>query len=82
VTSVEQLLVTRILQGLFAGFSPMAMAVASVSAPREKVSLAIARVQGAQLISVAVGPAIGGLVASHLGRGWPSSLPPPCARWP
>src|SRR5262249_3038276 len=67
VTSVEQLLVTRILQGLFAGFSPMAMAVASVSAPREKVSLAIARVQGAQLISVAVGPAIGGLVASHLG---------------
>src|SRR2546421_9718894 len=27
----------------------------------------IARVQGAQLISVAVGPAIGGLVASHLG---------------
>ncbi|PYN93056.1 MAG: hypothetical protein DMD89_25715, partial [Candidatus Rokuibacteriota bacterium] len=67
VTSVEQLLVTRILQGLFAGFSPMAMAVASVSAPREKVSQAIARVQGAQLISVAVGPAIGGLVASHLG---------------
>src|SRR5213593_4135958 len=45
----------------------MAMAVASVSAPREKVSLAIARVQGAQLISVAVGPAMGGLVASHLG---------------
>ncbi len=67
VTSVEQLLITRVLQGLFAGFSPMAMAVASVSAPREKVSLAIARVQGAQLISVAVGPAIGGLVASHLG---------------
>ena len=67
VTSVEQLLITRVLQGLFAGFSPMAMAVASVSAPREKISLAIARVQGAQLISVAVGPAIGGLVASHLG---------------
>lgn len=67
VTSVEQLLLMRMLQGLFAGFSPMAMAVASISAPREKVSLAIARVQGAQLISVAVGPAIGGLVASHLG---------------
>lgn len=67
VTSVEQLLIMRMLQGLFAGFSPMAMAVATVSAPREKVSQAIARVQGAQLISVAVGPAIGGLVASHLG---------------
>src|SRR3989441_5579455 len=67
VTSVEQLLLMRVLQGLFAGFSPMAMAVATVSAPREKVSVAIARVQNAQLISVAGGPAIGGLVASHLG---------------
>jgi MFS transporter, DHA1 family, multidrug resistance protein len=67
VTSVGQLLVARILQGLFAGFTPMAMAVASVSAPREKVSVAIARVQGAQLLSAAVGPLAGGLVASHLG---------------
>ena len=30
VTSVEQLFVARVLQGLFAGFTPMAMAVASV----------------------------------------------------
>jgi DHA1 family multidrug resistance protein-like MFS transporter len=67
VTSVEQLLVARLLQGLFAGFSPMAMAVASVSAPRDKVSVAIARVQGAQLLSVAIGPAAGGFVASHFG---------------
>src|SRR5262249_43928217 len=57
VTSVEQLLVARVLQGLFAGFSPMAMAVASVSAPRDKVSGAIARVQGAQLLTMAIGPA-------------------------
>jgi DHA1 family multidrug resistance protein-like MFS transporter len=67
VTSVWQFLVMRFLQGLFAGFSPMAMAVASVSAPRDKVSIAIARVQGAQLLSAAVGPAAGGFVASHLG---------------
>ena len=67
VTSVQQLLVARVLQGLFAGFSPMAMAVASVSAPRDKVSVAIARVQAAQLLSVAVGPAAGGVVASHFG---------------
>jgi DHA1 family multidrug resistance protein-like MFS transporter len=67
VTSVWQLFAARFLQGLFAGFTPMAMAVASVSAPREKVATAIARVQGAQLLSVAVGPAIGGLAASHLG---------------
>jgi DHA1 family multidrug resistance protein-like MFS transporter len=67
VTSVQQLFVARLLQGLFAGFTPMAIAVASVSAPRDKASIAIARVQGAQLLSVAVGPAVGGLVASHLG---------------
>lgn len=67
VRSVGQLFVMRLLQGLFAGFSPMAMAVASVSAPRDKVSIAIARVQNAQLLSVAVGPAIGGLVASRFG---------------
>ena len=67
VTSVQQLLVTRVLQGFFAGFSPMAMALATVSAPRDKVSVAIARVQGAQLLSVAVGPVLGGVVASHVG---------------
>lgn len=67
VRSVEQLLVARFLQGLVAGFTPMAMAAASTAAPREKVSVAIARVQGAQLLSVAVGPLAGGIVASHLG---------------
>jgi MFS transporter, DHA1 family, multidrug resistance protein len=67
VRSVWQLFVARLFMGLFAGFTPMAIAVASVSAPRERASVAIARVQGAQLLSVAVGPAIGGFVASHLG---------------
>jgi DHA1 family multidrug resistance protein-like MFS transporter len=67
VRSVWQLFVARLLMGLFAGFTPMAIALASISAPRERASVAIARVQGAQLLSVAVGPAVGGLVASHVG---------------
>ena len=67
VTSVYQLFIARMLQGVFAGFSVMAMAVASVSCPRDKVPVAIARVQGAQLLSVAVGPVAGGYVASHFG---------------
>jgi DHA1 family multidrug resistance protein-like MFS transporter len=67
VTSVEQLFLTRLVQGLFAGFTPMAMAVASMSAPRERVSAALGLVQSAQLLSVAVGPAAGGYVASHFG---------------
>jgi DHA1 family multidrug resistance protein-like MFS transporter len=67
VTSVTQLLILRILQGVIAGFSIFAMALASVSCPRERVPVAIGRVQGAQLLSVAIGPAAGGYVASHFG---------------
>jgi DHA1 family multidrug resistance protein-like MFS transporter len=67
VRSVQQLFVARLILGLFGGFSPMAMVLASVSAPRDRISVAIARVQGAQLLSVAVGPVAGGVVASHLG---------------
>jgi DHA1 family multidrug resistance protein-like MFS transporter len=67
VTSVTQLLLARALQGVFAGFSVMAMALASVSCPRDKVPVAIGRVQSAQLLSAAVGPAAGGYVASHFG---------------
>jgi MFS transporter, DHA1 family, multidrug resistance protein len=67
VTSVWQLFLARALMGLFAGFTPMVMALASVSAPRDKVPAAIGLVQSAQLLSVAVGPAIGGYVASHFG---------------
>jgi DHA1 family multidrug resistance protein-like MFS transporter len=67
VTSVEQLFVARLLMGFFAGFTPMAMALASTAAPRDRVPAAIGMVQSAQLLSVAVGPAVGGYVASHGG---------------
>ncbi len=67
VTSVYQLFIARLLQGVFAGFSVMAMAVASVSCPRDKVPVAIGRVQSAQMLSMAVGPVAGGYVASHFG---------------
>ena len=67
VTSVQQLFVARLLQGFFAGFTPMAMALASMAAPPDRVPAAIGMVQSAQLLSVAIGPAVGGYVASHLG---------------
>src|SRR5262249_35236258 len=67
VRSVEQLFVARLLQGFFAGFTPMAMALASVAAPRDRMPTAIGMVQSAQLLSVAVGPAAGGYIASHFG---------------
>jgi ribosomal protein S20 len=67
VKSVEQLFLVRVIMGLFAGFTPMAMALASTSAPRDKVPMAISIVQSAQLMSAAIGPAAGGYVASHWG---------------
>jgi MFS family permease len=67
VTSVEQFFAARFVQGLFAGFTPMVMALASVSAPKDRVPMAIGMVQSAQIMSVAVGPAVGGYVASHWG---------------
>ena len=67
VKSVEQLFLVRVIMGLFAGFTPMAMALASTSAPRDKVPMAISIVQSAQLMSAAIGPAAGGYVASHFG---------------
>jgi MFS transporter, DHA1 family, multidrug resistance protein len=67
VRSVEELFVTRVVMGLFAGFTPMVMALASVSAPRDRVPQAISLVQSSQLLSVAVGPAVGGYVAEHFG---------------
>jgi len=67
VTSVEQLFLARLVQGLFAGFTPMVMALASLSAPPDKAPVAIGMVQSAQLMSVAIGPAAGGYAASHFG---------------
>jgi len=67
VTSVEQLFLARVVMGFFAGFTPMVMALATTAAPKDKVPAAIGMVQSAQLLSVAVGPAIGGYVASHFG---------------
>src|SRR5262249_25007495 len=46
---------------------PMVMTLATTAAPKDKVPAAIGMVQSAQLLSVAVGPAIGGYVASHFG---------------
>src|SRR5215510_1721822 len=50
VTSVRQLFAARLLMGLFAGFTPMVMALASTAAPRHRVPAAIGMVQSAQLL--------------------------------
>ena len=68
VRSVEQLLLCRIATGLFGGIGPLGMAMAASSAPREQLGRAVGLVQAAQILSAAVGPLAGGLLADRIGR--------------
>jgi len=68
VRSVEQLLVCRIGTGLFGGIGPLGLAMATSLAPREQTGRAVGLIQAAQILSAAVGPFAGGLVADRVGR--------------
>lgn len=57
----------RAVQGLFAGYGMLTIAMAADVAPRDKTAYAIGFVQTAQRIGPAVGPVIGGLVAEAVG---------------
>ena len=63
VTRVWQVLAIRIVQGLFAGYGSLSVAMAAESAPRDRMPNAIGLVQTAQRIGPGVGPVIGGVLA-------------------
>ena len=63
VRSVWQVLAIRAVQGLFAGYGSLSVAMAAESAPRERMPNAIGAVQTAQRIGPGVGPVIGGVLA-------------------
>jgi MFS transporter, DHA1 family, multidrug resistance protein len=67
VTSVGQLLVLRIGVGLFGSVGPLGLAMATAQAPREETGRAVGRVQAAQILSAAVGPFAGGVLADTIG---------------
>ena len=67
VTAPWQVLVLRMIQGLFAGYGPIALTMAAESAPPELVATAIGWVQTAQRLGPALGPVIGGTLAQSLG---------------
>lgn len=67
VTRVEQLLALRIGLGLFGGLGPLGLAMAAAQAPREDTGRAIGLVQAAQILSAAIGPLSGGLLADAIG---------------
>jgi MFS family permease len=67
VTSVWQVLTVRAIQGLFAGYGSLSVAMAAESAPRDRMPSAIGAVQTAQRIGPGVGPVIGGIFAQLFG---------------
>ena len=64
---VRWLLAARVVMGLFAGFTSMAMALAIAVSPRERMAQAIGLVQAAQLAPNAIGPTIGGVISDAFG---------------
>jgi DHA1 family multidrug resistance protein-like MFS transporter len=57
----------RAVQGFVAGYGPLTLTMAALSAPRNQMASAIGSVQTAQRIGPAIGPVIGGLLASAVG---------------
>ena len=53
--------------GTLGGFTAVALALASLSAPQERLTRAIAMAQSTQILGLLVGPALGGLLADHFG---------------
>jgi DHA1 family multidrug resistance protein-like MFS transporter len=67
VTSVRQLLAARVGVGLFGGIGPLGLAMATAQAPREDTGRAVGLVQAAQILSAAIGPFAGGVLADSIG---------------
>ena len=57
----------RAIQGLFAGYGGLTLAMAAESAPRERMAMAIGLVQTSQRLGPALGPVIGGILAGVVG---------------
>ena len=67
VTRAWHVLALRAVQGLFAGYGSLAVAMAAESAPRDRMPSAIGLVQTAQRLGPGIGPVIGGALAGLVG---------------
>lgn len=65
--SVWQLFILRILLGILGGFANVAVALVTQLAPKEKVPSVIGTLQSVQILSAAVGPLVGGILAASIG---------------
>ncbi|MBP1604094.1 MAG: tetA [Acidobacteria bacterium] len=67
VTRAWHIFALRAVQGVFAGYGGLTLAMAAESAPRDRMATAIGLVQTAQRLGPALGPVIGGAVAELMG---------------
>jgi MFS family permease len=67
VTRPWHVLALRAVQGLFAGYGSLSVAMAAESAPRDRMPQAIGLVQTAQRLGPGLGPVIGGALAGLVG---------------
>ncbi len=65
--TVWQVLMLRILLGLFSGFGTMSVALVTHGCPRERIGRAVGTLQAAQILSTAFGPFVGGILAQSFG---------------
>lgn len=67
VTSVNQLIVLRLLQGLFTGTVTAAIAFVAANTPREKLPYALGVITSSTFIGFSFGPMLGGMFAEVYG---------------
>jgi DHA1 family multidrug resistance protein-like MFS transporter len=67
VTTVEQLLVARVLQGALAGTVTACLTLVSTSTPRAHLGYALGLMQGAFMLGASVGPLLGGPLIERFG---------------
>ena len=67
VTSVEWLLLARVLQGVLAGTVTACLTLVSTSTPRSHLAFALGLMQGAFMLGASVGPLIGGPMIEAFG---------------
>jgi DHA1 family multidrug resistance protein-like MFS transporter len=67
VRRVEELLILRVGLGVFGGLGPLGLAMAAAQAPRDDTGRAVGLVQAAQILSAAIGPLTGGVLADAIG---------------
>ncbi len=66
-TSVWHLLALRVMLGLFSGFGTMSVALVTHGCPRDRIGHAVGVLQATQILSTALGPFVGGVLAQSIG---------------